>query len=92
LTDLLPAPKGEDFGCSSSDSELSDQGMFVRELGGVNSKIQFDSWEVRDRESYRCYIEGALGRASMEGILEDYPNLKEEDVRAALIYTAELVE
>jgi len=26
------------------------------------------------------------------GVLEDYPNLKEEDVRAALIYTAELVE
>jgi len=27
--------------------------------------------------------------ASIEEILEDYPNLKEEDIRAALIYAAE---
>jgi uncharacterized protein (DUF433 family) len=29
--------------------------------------------------------------ASIKDILEDYPNLKEEDIRAALIYAAELL-
>jgi uncharacterized protein (DUF433 family) len=29
--------------------------------------------------------------AGIKDILEDYPNLKEEDIRAALIYAAELL-
>jgi uncharacterized protein (DUF433 family) len=32
-----------------------------------------------------------VGGASIKDILEDYPNLKEEDIRAALIYAAELL-
>jgi uncharacterized protein (DUF433 family) len=35
----------------------------------------------------RRLVEGA----SIKDILEDYPNLKEEDIRAALIYAAELL-
>jgi len=32
-----------------------------------------------------------VGGASIKDILEDYPNLKEEGTRAALIYAAELL-
>jgi uncharacterized protein (DUF433 family) len=57
----------------------------------INPKICHGKPVIRGTRVMVCTILGALGAGdSIEDILEDYPNITREDIRAALAFAGEL--
>lgn len=59
----------------------------------VNSEVMVGKPTIRGmRITVEQILKSLAGGLSTKELLEDYPELEEEDIRAALLYASELVE